>query len=593
MTEQPTRTDTLEGPVAALREAEIDLLTDIADSLGTIDLETDDDRQRLLDVASDLREMFFLVSVIGEFNAGKSTFVNALLNDQLLPMGITPTTEMIELIRYNETPDRKPSVRSDGVRVWAHPNTGAPGVAIVDTPGTGSVFQRHEQTAKNFLHRSDLVIFLLSAKKAFAETERLYMEMAKNYGKKVILVVNQIDLLEPEEKQQVRRFIEQQVKEQLDIQPLIFMVSAKKALAANDLAAGGLDAVKAHLRGVFAEAPPATQKLLAQLDTASRVVDKYDRLVDQRSQLISKDTSDIKDVQRELQEQSLGLDAQLKSARAEVDKVFIGMRQRGLNFIDNNLSMRKLMGSVSRDKLQAEFQDIVVGRAARDISEATNGYINAVVDQSRMYWRSVIDRLNKLRDLLAQEVSGLDANIYAEQRESLEDAIRMAEAELKTYSSGRLVEDLRESFELNMSGFRVNALIGAGGLTVALLASLGTPGPLLGAGAAALAFPAFAVAAPLAAYGSYRALRHYRKITNELKQDFEQRLDQLEAAYHQALDDLTRKERNRLSQYGTQILTPIFSRLEVLAKRYQEQQGKFDEYEGRIADLRQRIEAKV
>ena len=48
-----------------------------------------EDRKRLLDVAQDLREMFFLVVVIGEFNAGKSSFINALLGDELLPVGVT------------------------------------------------------------------------------------------------------------------------------------------------------------------------------------------------------------------------------------------------------------------------------------------------------------------------------------------------------------------------------------------------------------------------------------------------------------------------------------------------------------------------
>lgn len=589
MVGEMTITDTLQGPLAVMRETEITLLADIADTLNELDDDARADRRRLLDMAADLREMFFLVSIIGEFNAGKSTFVNALLEDDLLPTGITPTTEMIELIRYAEEAIRKPEIRDESLRIWSHPNTGAPGVAIVDTPGTGSVFQRHEQTAKEFLHRSDLVIFLLSAKKALAETERLYLEMARNYGKKIILVVNQIDLLEPDEQKQVRRFIEAQVKELLGIQPLLFMVSARKSRA-EGAAAGGLDAVRAHLRGVFAEIPPAKQKLLSQLDTAAKVINKYQAAVDRKVEIIGTDRTKVRDVEQELREQSLGLDAQLKSARAEVDKVFSGMRQRGINFIDNNLSMRKLMGAESREKLQAAFQDVVVGRSARDINDATNGYINAVIDQSRMYWRSVIERLNQLRDLLEQEVSGLDANVYAEQRESLQDAIQMAEAELKTYSSGKIVDDLRQSFEINISGFRVGALLGASGLTVALIASIGTPGPLLGVGAAALAFPAFIVAAPVAVYGGYRALRHYRKISGDLKKDFSGRVDQLETAYHQALDELTRKERNRLSQYGQQVLTPIFSRLEALAKRYNDQKAQFDTYRERVKTLRKGIE---
>ena len=121
-------------------------------------------------------------------------------------------------------------MRDDGIREWTHPNTGAPGVAFVDTPGTGSIFAKHETTAKSFLHRSDMVIFVISAKRAFAETERMYLELAKKYGKKIVLVVNQIDLLQPKEQAEVRRFIEQQASELLDMRPLMFMVSAEKHL---------------------------------------------------------------------------------------------------------------------------------------------------------------------------------------------------------------------------------------------------------------------------------------------------------------------------------------------------------------------------
>ncbi|MCA9913935.1 MAG: dynamin family protein, partial [Anaerolineae bacterium] len=233
MTTPLTTATALEGPIAALREREIELLNDLAAVLVDEGEEAQGDVRRLRDMAEDLHNMFFIVGVIGEFNAGKSSFVNAILGEKLMPMGITPTTEYIELIRYSEIPDRTPEQREDQhLREWAHPNTGAPGVAIVDTPGTGSVFQRHEDAAKQFLHRSDMVIFLISAKHAFAETERIYLELAKKYGKKIILVLNQVDLLKPDERQEVRRFIETQVKQTLDLEPLLFMVSAKEALDA-------------------------------------------------------------------------------------------------------------------------------------------------------------------------------------------------------------------------------------------------------------------------------------------------------------------------------------------------------------------------
>ena len=582
-------TTTLEGPLAALRESEIRLLSDIAASLAEMGDSAQEDRQRLLEVAQDLRDAFFLVVVIGEFNAGKSSFINAYLGDDLLPVGITPTTEMIELIRYGDTVSRKPVIREDGIREWTHPNTGAPGVALVDTPGTGSVFQKHEKKAKSFLHRSDLVLFVISAKRAFAETERLYLELAKNYGKKIILIMNQIDLLRPNEQAEVRRFIERQAEELLDLRPLLFMVSAKEAKAASSNGgkgdAAGIDAVRAHLRGVFNEAPPAKQKLLAQLDLADHILGKYQDRVQGNADLVSEDTVKVRDVQKELEQQSLGLEAQLRDARAEVDKVFEGMRQRGMNFIDANLSIRKLGRTPRREQLQAEFQEVVIGRALRDINDATSGYINAVIDHSRLYWRGIIDRLNQLRELMEQELSGLDAGAYAEQRESLQEAIRIAEAELKSYSTGKVVANIQQTFQSNMNAFTLWGTATAAGVVVVLLELL-TKGPLIAGGGAV--FPPLIVAAT--ALSGAAAWYYYRRVSQQTKRDLNERIDQLEKAYHTALDELTQKERNRLTQYGKQVLTPIFSRLDVLAQRYAAQKTALQKHREQLEALRKGIE---
>ena len=585
-------TTILDGTLAALRESEIRLLTDVGTSLAEMGDVAQEDRHRLLDVAQDLRDMFFLVVIIGEFNAGKSSFVNALLGDNLLPVGITPTTEAIELIRYGDVANFKPVMREDGIREWTHPNTGAPGVALVDTPGTGSVFQKHEQIAKAFLHRSDLVIFVVSAKRAFAETERIYLELAKNYGKKILLVVNQIDLLQPKEQTEVRRFIERQVEELLDIRPLLFMVSAKEALAASKNGAavigdpGGVEAVRAHLRGVFNEAPPAKQKLISQLDMADRMVGDYQTAVQKKSDIVTADTTKVREVQRELEQQSVGLDTQLKEARAEIDKVFEGMRQRGMNFIDTNLSIRLFGRAPNREKLQAEFQDVVIGRAMRDINEATGGYINAVVDNSRSYWRGVIDRLNQLKDLMEQELTGLDAGVYAEQRAALQDAIRIAEAELKSYSTGKLVADMQENFSTNLTAFGVSAAVTSVGLVIVVL-ELATKAALF-AGPLAPIVPPLAIGVTL--IGGALTYRYYRNATQEAKRDLHARIDQLEKTYHEALNDLTQKERNRLTQYGKQVLTPVFSRLEVLAQRYAAQSAALRAHLVQIATLREGIE---
>lgn len=587
---------TMEGPIAVLREKEIKLISEIASKMVDLGDKTSEDRRFLQDVAQDLRDMFFIVSVIGEFNAGKSSFVNALIGESLLPTGIKPTTEYIELIRYATEANRKPVVRSDGLREWAHPNIGADGVAIVDTPGTGSIFQKHETTAKNFLHRSDLVIFLISAKRAFGEAERLYLELAKNYGKKIILVINQIDLLTPAEQAEVRKFVEERVKEYLDIEPLLFTVSAKQSLehTKGESTTGddnsGIAPIRAHLRGVYQQAPPAKQKLLSQLDTAEKIVKSTYETVKGKSDTVNVDTGKIKDIQMELGQQSLGLDKQVAEAQAEIDRTLEGIRVRGKSFINEYLSIRKLRTSSNKDDLQTQFQNVVIGRSLDDINKATSDYINAVVDQSRLYWRSVIDRLNRLQDILENEIDGLDAGIYAEQRENLQDAIRIAEAELKSYSTGKVVNEMESAFNANMTGFQRSVLASMGSIITVIVAII-TQGPLLGAGAAPFALPAFIIGAAGAVLFGVPAYRYYRRVQQETREKFNNNINQLEKNYHDALNELTSKERNRLTQYGKQILTPIFSRLDVLAKRYSDQEKLLKDYLDELSDLRGRIDA--
>jgi hypothetical protein len=325
------------------------------------------------------------------------------------------------------------------------------------------------------------------------------------------------------------------------------------------------------------------------MDMAERLVKDYQGVVQRNADLVNADTLKVREVQREIEQQSLGLENQLKGARAEIDAVFEGMRQRGVNFIDTNLSLRKIGRTPKREVLQAEFQEVVIGRALRDIGEATNGYINAVIDNSRLYWRGVIERLNQLAQLLEKELTGLDAGVYAEQREALQDAIRIAETELKSYSTGKVINEIQQIFETNSAGFTTSVLASVGGLVLVILA-LAPAGPIIGAGAAPLALPALVLGAPILVGGGFFAIRYLRGVINDTKRDLHQRIDALQKTYHDSLNDLTQKERGRLNQYGQQVLTPIFSRLEVLAQRYAGQQAALRAHTDQLTTLRSGIE---
>jgi small GTP-binding protein len=588
----------LEGPLADLRERVIRLMHEVGEHVNKFGPEGAADRQRLLDAAADLREMFLMVVVIGEFNAGKSTFVNALLGDDVLPMGITPTTDMIEMIRYAPLATRLPSTRDEAVREWRHPNTGFPGIVIVDTPGTGSVFAKHEQIARSFLHRSDLVIFVISAKRAFADTERVYLELAKNYGKKIIIVINQVDLLNDKEQTEVRTFVQRQVSDLLDLRPMVFMVSAKKALQGEKsgglfgLLRGtddyGLNAVRQHLRETFEQVPPAKHKLTTQVELARRVTAKYVGEVQTKLNLIGADTTAAEDLQREIEQQAANLDRQLNTTLSEVHAIFDQMRGRGERFIERHIKvLRATLRGVDKDALQKEFEQEVVGDTLTRLATTQEFYINALVDSGRAYWRGVLERLNRMDALLREEAASMDAATYADQRASVQSAMLMADSEMKSYSNQQVIDSIQANFEQNVRNFTYGAAGGVGGL-LAVIISIATPGTLI---AHPLALIGFTVGLPIMLGGAGIAVLAWRSAVNKSKLQLKDKIDGLENNYKDSLIKMTTHERSRLLQYGKQVLTPVFSQLQALAKRYRDQQGEINSFNERLATLDKQIEA--
>src|ERR687896_2106148 len=94
---------------------------------------------------SDIEELFLLV-IVGEFNSGKSAFINALLGADVAREGVTPTTDRITLLRHADEPVEKG--RRDEVLEKGYPNEFLREIAIVDTPGTNAIIRRHEELSR-------------------------------------------------------------------------------------------------------------------------------------------------------------------------------------------------------------------------------------------------------------------------------------------------------------------------------------------------------------------------------------------------------------------------------------------------------------
>ena len=176
-----------------LLSAERTLLQQLSYNLTRLEASRED-TTRLDQARRQLDELFLLV-IVGEFNAGKSAFINALLGQQLLEEGATPTTVRVHLLRHGDQIGR--SLVEADMEVVTAPVEWLREINVVDTPGTNAVIQRHQEITEDFVPRSDLVLFVTSADRPFSESERLFMERIRAWGKKVVIVVNKVDILNP------------------------------------------------------------------------------------------------------------------------------------------------------------------------------------------------------------------------------------------------------------------------------------------------------------------------------------------------------------------------------------------------------------
>ena len=204
------------------------------------------------------------VSVIGQFKRGKSTMVNAILQEKIMPVGFVPVTAVNTSVRYGEksarvhfengavveTPfeevtayineqennDNKLGVA--GVEMHVPAEFLKSGITLVDTPGVGSIHKNKTDAAYAFVKESDAVIFLLSVDSPINQIEIEFLERTKAYASKFYFAVNKADIVDEDELEDYLAYCKMLLCKLMEVDSVtLFPVSAKKNIGVQEMLA--------------------------------------------------------------------------------------------------------------------------------------------------------------------------------------------------------------------------------------------------------------------------------------------------------------------------------------------------------------------
>jgi len=229
---------------------------------------------------AELAEDRFLLAVLGGFNRGKSSLLNAVIRRELLPTGTLPVTSAVTTLKFG--PDERLVIRFQG-RPWPevrpvrdladwvterndpgnrkkvsavtiefpHPFLRR-GIELVDTPGIGSAISANSGTTHAFLPSCDAVVFVTGADAPLAASELTLLGAVRRHVHKVFFVVNKVDLIPEEDLRDALEFVRGTLGRRIGARDVrLFPLSCKLALAGDP--GSGLGALEQHLSRFLAQ----------------------------------------------------------------------------------------------------------------------------------------------------------------------------------------------------------------------------------------------------------------------------------------------------------------------------------------------------
>ncbi|MCI0580412.1 MAG: dynamin family protein, partial [Chloroflexi bacterium] len=458
-----------------------------------------EDRTALADSIRQLDELFLLV-VAGEFNAGKSAFINALLGRALLAEGVTPTTTQIYLLKYGPEPSTIPAEK--GVWIQTAPIELLQNVNIVDTPGTNAIQREHEALTAEFIPRSDLVLFLTSADRPFTESERAFLTQIRDWGKKIVLIINKVDILDGQTAvDQVVDFAAGAANRLVGDIAAVFPVSARLARQAKAgqprlWPASGFEPLESFIHDTLDDDGRFRLKLLNPLGVGQKLVSKQLAAIGEDLAALQDDNQLLEDIRGQTVYYNEDMQRNFQARLGEIDNLLYAMEKRGRDFFDETIRVGRIPDLVRANRVKEAFEQQVVADTPQQIEARIGELVDWLVEQDLRQWTAVAEHLARRKQEYDERIvghSGPREGTLAYDRQRLVDSIGAATRQaVASYDREKEAAELANSAQTAVAGAALLELGGMGISTVvALLATatwLDVTGILAGVAFMALGF---------------------------------------------------------------------------------------------------------
>jgi len=437
------------------------------------------DDQKVLERSIRQLDELFLLVVAGEFNSGKSTFINALLGTRLLEEGVTPTTTRIHTLSYGDQPASE--VDEEGVQRVRAPVELLREVQIVDTPGTNALAREHEAITQRYIPRSDIVLFVTSADRAFTESERAFIEHIRSWGKKLVFVINKADILRSaDEVAAIERFVVDNAQHLLGFSPEVFSLSSRQALEAklsgtgdgSALLESGFAAVEEYLVATLDQDERVRLKLLNPLGVGLNVAHRYDEAAKGRLDILGADFAALDSIERQLDLYREDLSREFRFRLTDVDNVLHELEQRGQQFLDETVRMGRIFDLIKKTRVKEEFERKVVMDAPAQVEHKVSEIIDWMVSTELRQWQTLNQHVVERKAHHADRLIGSIGSFDQDRRQLLDTVGRAAQRTVDSFDSQAEADRLADSVQNAVAGLAVIE-VGAIGLG-AIIAALAT-----------------------------------------------------------------------------------------------------------------------